>query len=253
MLTTISALPAIFDPGAYSTEPEYPEYQLNTVAPISVVRVRLAGEVGIDPVSRERVRVIAEEIAQRTGLQVDITLGSSPTPVTVHYPAGNYGRTDLAVAEPWVQKGVAAVLVQAADRKSVLLSILVLAVCALAVLNANTAAIRARRADFGILACLGWSRRHLAQLMFTEIAGIGLAAGLAGTLLALGFAFALGLSLGAAAGLGAASAFAGGITTALAWCALAALVLGIAVSAVSVVVPIAMLRRLPTAQLLAQG
>ncbi|WP_444950166.1 FtsX-like permease family protein [Micromonospora ureilytica] len=195
MLTTMAALPAIFDPGAYSTEPSYPEYQLNTTAPISVVRVRLAEDVGIDRVSRERVRVIAEEIAQRTGLQVDITLGSSPTAMTVHYPAGNYGRPDLAVAEPWVQKGVASVLVRAADRKSVLLSVLVLAVCALAVLNANTAAIRARRTEFGILTCLGWGRRHLLQLMFIEIAGVGLAAGIAGTGLALGIAFGLGLNI----------------------------------------------------------
>lgn len=427
MLTTMASLPAIFDPGAYNTEPGYPEYQLNTDAPISVVRVRLAGDVGIDAVSRERVRVIAEEIAQRTGLQVDITLGSSPTAVTVHYPAGDYGRPDLAVTESWVQKGVAAVLVRAADRKSVLLSILVLAVCALAVLNANTAAIRARRTEFGILACLGWNRRQLAQLMFTEITGIGLAAGIAGTVLALAFAFAFGLNivwshtllaipaavalallaggwpawraarpdpgetirpavlgiaarrraprrvatlalanlartpgrtllgamslmigvaaltvllaitfafrgavtgtllgdavtlqartvdyiavtvtivlgivsvadvlylniseraaefalfgavgwtdavlnrlvvieaigmgviggtLGAAAGLGAAAAFAGGITTPIVWCAVAALAFGVAVSAVSVVVPVAMLRRLPTAQLLAEG
>ncbi|MET8526290.1 ABC transporter permease [Micromonospora sp. NPDC005172] len=427
MLTTMAALPAVFDTGAYSTEPSYPEYQLNSGAPISVVRVRLAGDVGIDPLSRERVRLIAEEIAQRTGLQVDITLGSSPTAMTVHYPAGNYGRPDLAVAEPWVQKGVAAVLVRAADRKSVLLSVLVLAVCALAVLNANTAAIRARRTEFGILTCLGWGRRHLLRLMFIEIAGIGLAAGVAGTGLALGIAVGLGLNiawshtllaipaavtlallaggwpawraarpdpaevirpavagfalrghaprrlttlalanlvrtpgrtilgalsltigvaaltmllaitfafrgaltgtllgdavtlqaravdhiavavtivlgvvsvadvlylniserapelalfgavgwtdamlnrlvvveavgmgilggaLGAAAGLGAAAAFAGGVTTSVVWCAVAALTFGVAVSAVSVVVPIAVLRRLPTAQLLADG
>ncbi|MEV4820657.1 ABC transporter permease [Micromonospora sp. NPDC049274] len=195
MLTTMEALPAVFDPGAYSTEPSYPEYQLNTAAPISVVRVRLAGDVGIDSLSRERVRVIAEEIAQRTGLQVDITLGSSPTAMTVHYPAGNYGRPDLAVAEPWVRKGVASVLVRAADRKSVLLSVLVLTVCALAVLNANTAAIRARRTEFGILTCLGWGRRHLLQLMFIEIVGIGFAAGIAGTGLALGIALGLGLNI----------------------------------------------------------
>ncbi len=115
--------------------------------------------------------------------------------MTVHYPAGNYGRPDLAVAEPWVQKGVASVLVRAADRKSVLLSVLVLAVCALAVLNANTAAIRARRTEFGILTCLGWGRRHLLQLMFIEIVGIGLAAGLAGSGLALGIALGLGLNI----------------------------------------------------------
>jgi putative ABC transport system permease protein len=196
VLTTMSALPAIFDPGAYGTQPGYPEYQLNHGAPISMVRVRLDGDIGIDAVSRERVRVIAEAIAERTGLQVDITLGSSPSRVSVQYPAGKYGRPDLTLAEPWVKKGVAAVLLRAADRKSVLLSFLVLAVCALAVLNANTAAVRARRTELGILACLGWNRRQLIQLLFTEMAGIGLAAGLAGTLLAVLLSLVLDLHIG---------------------------------------------------------
>ncbi|MFD0823823.1 FtsX-like permease family protein, partial [Micromonospora zhanjiangensis] len=185
LLTTMAALPRLLGAGRYRTEPDYPEYQLNGAAPISMVRVRLAGEVGIDPVSRERVRLVAQQIAERTGLQVDITLGSSPTPVTVHYPAGDYGRPELALAEPWVRKGVAAVLVRAADRKSVLLSALVLAVCALAVLNASSAATRARRTDLGVLACVGWRRRQLLLLLGTELAGIGLAAGAAGTLLAI--------------------------------------------------------------------
>jgi hypothetical protein len=196
VLTTMAALPKIFGPDGYITEPGYPEYQLNGAAPISMIRVRLAGDVGIDAVSRERVRLVAQQIAERTGLQVDITLGSSPTAVTVHYPAGEYGRPDLAVNEPWVKKGVAAVLVRAADRKSVLLSALVLAVCALAVLNATSAATRARRTDLGVLACLGWTRRQLLSLLVTEIAGIGLAAGVVGTLLAIPLSLVFGLEVG---------------------------------------------------------
>lgn len=196
MLTTMGALPVIFGPDGYGTEPGYPEYQLNRAAPISMVRVRLAGDIGIDAASRERVRLVAERIAERTGLQVDITLGSSPTGVTVHYPAGRFGRPDLAVDEPWVKKGVASVLVRAADRKSALLSGLVLAVCALAVLNATNAATRSRRTDLGVLACLGWSRRQLLRLLLTEVTGIGLAAGVAGTVLAVPIALAFGLHIG---------------------------------------------------------
>jgi ABC-type antimicrobial peptide transport system permease subunit len=160
-----------------------------------MVRVRLAGDIGIDDTSREQVRLTAQRIAESTGLQVDITLGSSPTAVPVRYPAGKFGRPDLVLAEPWVKKGVAAVLVKAADRKSVLLSILVLAVCALAVLNANRAAVRSRRTELGILACVGWTRRHLVTLLAAEMAAVGLAAGLAGTLLAIPLAWLFGLTL----------------------------------------------------------
>jgi putative ABC transport system permease protein len=77
----------------------------------------------------------------------------------------------------------------------VLLSGLVLAVCALAVLNAGRAAVRSRRSELGILACIGWTRRQLVLLLGTELALIGLAAGIAGTLLALPLSLAFGLSL----------------------------------------------------------
>ncbi len=195
MLTTMDAAAKIFGPDGYRTSPAYPELELNRSAPISMVRVRLAGKIGIDDTSRERVRSIAQQIAERTGLQADITLGSSPTAVPVRYPAGRFGRPELVLGEPWVQKGVAAVLIRAADRKSLLLSGLVLAVCALAVLNANRAAVRSRRTELGILACVGWTRRHLVTLLLAEMAATGLAAGLAGMLLAIPLAWAFGLTL----------------------------------------------------------
>ena len=54
------------------------------------------------------------------------------------------------------------------DRKSVLLSILVLTVCALAVVNASSAAARARRTELGVLACLGWNHRRLMTLLLIQ-------------------------------------------------------------------------------------
>lgn len=198
MLTSMDAAAKVFTPGVFRTDPPYPELDLNRAAPISMLRVRLDGTVGIDALSRERVRVIAERIAAATGLQVDITLGSSPTAVPVRYPAGKFGRPELVVGEPWVKKGVAAVLVQAADRKSVLLSGLVLIVCAVAVLNASRAAVRSRRTELGILACVGWQRRHLLALLAGETAAIGLAAGIAGTLVAVPLAWLFDLTLSGA-------------------------------------------------------
>ncbi|MEV4282246.1 FtsX-like permease family protein [Actinoplanes xinjiangensis] len=198
MLTTMEAAGKIFAPNGYRTDPPYPELDLNRTAPISMVRVRLDGAVGTDDTSRERVRSVAQQIAESTGLQVDITLGSSPTAVPVRYPAGEFGRPELLLGEPWVKKGVAAVLVQAADRKSVLLSGLVLAVCALAGLNANRAAVRSRRTELGVLACVGWQRRHLVALLAGEMAAIGLAAGIVGTLVAVPLAWLFDLTLSGA-------------------------------------------------------
>ena len=115
---------------------------------ISAIRVRVAGVTGIDDLSRERIRQAAERIAADTGLDVDITAGASGAPTAVDLPAGLYGRPRLALEEIWVRKGVAARVLDAVDRKSVLLFVLILVVCALFVTNAASAAVRARRTSW---------------------------------------------------------------------------------------------------------
>jgi putative ABC transport system permease protein len=79
MLTSLTALPGLID----------------SPAPLSAIRVRVAGVTGFDDTSRERVRNVAEAIGSATGLDVDITMGSSPAPQTVSLPAGKFGRPEL--------------------------------------------------------------------------------------------------------------------------------------------------------------
>ncbi|HEX6686307.1 MAG TPA: FtsX-like permease family protein [Candidatus Limnocylindrales bacterium] len=153
-------------------------------APISAVRVRVAGLESFDELGRERIRVIAEQIALATGLDVDITAGASPSPQTVALPAGKYGRPELNLSEGWSRKGVAVAIIQAVDRKSAVLFTLILAVCLLFLGNALTAAVRSRCGELGVLACLGWSRPQLARLIVVEVGGIGLAAGVLSALVA---------------------------------------------------------------------
>lgn len=186
VLTTLRGLSA-FTSGAFQGA--------NAAAPISVIRVRVAGVRGPDPVSRERLRVVAQQIQARTGLDVDVTLGSSPTHVAVALPAGRFGRPQLAIQENWVKKGVAVAILNALDRKSLLLFALILAVCALFVANAAAAAVRARRTELGVLACLGWRTRKLFAAVLLEVGLVGLAAGVLGTLLALPLASAFGLAV----------------------------------------------------------
>jgi putative ABC transport system permease protein len=152
--------------------------------PISAIRVRVAGVTGVDAVSRERIRQAAERIATRTGLDVDITAGASGAPTAIDLPAGRYGRPALALTEPWVRKGVAARVLSAVDRKSVVLFVLILVVCALFVTNATSAAVRARRSELGVLASLGWSTGRLFAVVLGEVGAIGVVAGIAGALLA---------------------------------------------------------------------
>ena len=120
-----------------------------------MIRVRVAGVTGPNPVSLERIKEVAQLIAVRTHLTVDIVSGSSPAPTAVSLPAGTFRQPQLLLTEDWVKKGVAVAILAAVDKESVLLFTLILVVCALFVANSATAAVRSRRRELGVLACLG--------------------------------------------------------------------------------------------------
>ena len=175
MLTTLKAARAMFDPSSFEGA--------NETAPISVIRVRVAGVQGPDPLSRERIRLVAEAIHEQTGLAVDVTAGSSPRDLRVQLPAGRFGQPPMTVREGWIEKGVAVSFLDAVDRKSLLLFILVLAVCTLFLANGGFASVTARRRELGVLSCLGWTRRELFGAVLGESVAVGAIAGIAGTVL----------------------------------------------------------------------
>src|SRR5262249_54440077 len=86
LITTLSALPPLQDSSRYG------DGNLHVSDPISVIRVRVAGVTGPNPVSLERIREVAQQIAVRTHLVVDIVAGSSPSPTTIELPAGKFGQ-----------------------------------------------------------------------------------------------------------------------------------------------------------------
>jgi putative ABC transport system permease protein len=178
LITTLAALPALENSTVFSGD-------LHAGDPISVIRVRVTGVTGPNPVSLERIKEVAQQIAVRTGLDVDIVTGSSPAPTAITLAAGRYGQPALTLREGWVKKGVAVAILTAVDKKSVLLFVLILVVCALFVANSATAAVRGRRQELGVLACLGWTRPRLFAVVLGELAVIGLAAGVLGGLASL--------------------------------------------------------------------
>jgi ABC-type antimicrobial peptide transport system permease subunit len=172
----------------------YASYQgLNQTAPVSAVRIRVAGVTGIDPVSRERIRVAAEQIHQATGLDFDITLGSSVTYRTVALPATTMGTPALELKEAWIKKGVAVAISDALDAKSLALFILVIISAALTVAIAATASVRARHRELAILSCLGWRPGRLRGLVLVEALVLGLVAGAVGAAVAVPVGQAFGV------------------------------------------------------------
>ena len=104
---------------------------------ISVIRVRLTSNVTPDDAGWKRVSQVAQEIHQRTGLQVFITLGSSPAPTLVYIPGlkkGQDGSTkDIPpvgwVQERWIAIGAGIVYLNQLGETQLLLLGAVLLVC----------------------------------------------------------------------------------------------------------------------------
>ncbi|WP_158607556.1 ABC transporter permease [Flexivirga caeni] len=206
MITSLSSLPAFESGSAFwnpvtTDKPGTAASPVNAAAPISSIRIRVNGVTGVGAASRARVRLVAQQIEAKTHLLVDVTIGSSPAPQTIVLPAGEHGRPQLTLHENWVKKGVTVAILTAVDKKSVALFLLVLVVCALFVANTVAASVRARRTELGVLACLGWRKSRLVALVGIEIAGVALAAGIGGGLIAwaAGSAFGLPVSPGRAA------------------------------------------------------
>jgi putative ABC transport system permease protein len=185
LVTTLSALPELENTGAFMKVP--------AADPISVIRVRVAGVTGPGATSRARINAVALQIAQRTGLDVDVVAGSSPSPTAIDLPADKFRQPALTLSENWVKEGVALAILDAVDRQSVALFTLILVVCVLFVGNAATAAVRGRRRELGALAAVGWRRSRLFTTVLGELAWIGLAAGLVAAALAVPISAALGL------------------------------------------------------------
>ncbi len=184
-LTTLDGMMPFLNPQNFSGA--------SAKAPISVIRVRVKGVKGPDELSMARIRAVALEIHDKTGLDVDITAGSSPRQIMIHIPAGKFGRPGLLLKEGWAKKGVSVAFLKAIDRKSLGLFALILLICGFYVANGAFAVVRARRTEIGTLLTFGWSRAAIFRVLLEELALIGTVAGVLGTVTAAALVVTLSL------------------------------------------------------------
>lgn len=161
--------------------------------PVSSVRVQVSGLRGSVPEQLAKVGAVGAEITRATGLRVVVMAGASPAPVTIGLPAGKYGRPALSLTSDWTQTGVALVILRQADKESIALFALVLVTCALFLSGAAAAGVRGRRAELGALRAVGWGRRQVFGMIISEVAVLGLLAGVAGAGLSAALITGLGL------------------------------------------------------------
>jgi hypothetical protein len=156
---------------------------------ISAVRIRVALD-GCPPQQPEtcpvtlaaerKIETIAIEIQRRTGLNVDIMVGSSPTRILVHVPGVGY------VEEQWIQKGVNLVYKQGIQTGSWLLLGTLLVAGGLFTLDLTWTEVVARRRVIALEKALGWRSSSVFAQILGQVLLIGTAASFMGTLGALG-------------------------------------------------------------------
>ena len=178
------------DIGAFTAASAYS--RTDAAAPIGSIRVRVAGATGDDAVSRERARMVAQEIVRATGLHVEVTLAASATRRTIDLPAAPDGLPALQLSEVWYRTDTRTTLSSAVDPRTVAISAAVLLLGAAFVVNSSMAAVRGRRRELDTLRALGWRKRHVAWHIVREFALISVIAGLLAVLAAASLAAAIG-------------------------------------------------------------
>ncbi len=173
------------DPGGYIQSPPLLLTTLDAVVEargdtaISAIRVRIEGVDDLSPASQRKIEAIAIEIAEQTGLEVDIMVGSSPTRVLVHVPGVGY------VEEQWIQKGVNLSYRQGISSGTVLLITSMLVTALVFVFDLASNEIAANEGLIGLQKALGWRSGTLLRFLLREVAVISLAATALGITLAL--------------------------------------------------------------------
>lgn len=155
----------------------------DAAAPIGSIRIRVAGATGDDALSRERVRLVAQEIVRATGLPVDVTLAASATTRTIDLATGT-GRPVLRLHEVWYRSDTSTAVSSSVDPRSIVLSAGVLLIGSAFVASSVMATTRHRRREVTTLRALGWRRRRVAWRLGREFVLIAAAAGIVSTLAA---------------------------------------------------------------------
>ncbi len=135
---------------------------------IGAIRVRVRGIDQLTSEAQQKITAVASEISRRTGLEVDITVGSSPARILVHVPGLGY------VEEPWVRKGVAFAYRQRVHNGHLVLLGSLLVIGGVFVLDMSWTNFLARRRTVALQKALGWRSAAILKQMLLQSLLVGL-------------------------------------------------------------------------------
>ncbi|GGP08514.1 FtsX-like permease family protein [Oceanobacillus neutriphilus] len=140
---------------------------------ISAIRIKVAGVKSPGPESQSKLEAIAQEITNETGLEADITLGSSPQPVLIQIPSVDDLDSLGWVEQPWIKTGESIAIYDEAVLGYSGIIICLMAVAIMYVFTTNFISYLSRKKEFAVLKALGWKNSKLRHLLLAESMLIG--------------------------------------------------------------------------------
>jgi hypothetical protein len=143
--------------------------------PISAIRVNVKGVETFNEKSEAVLQKVAKQIEEKTGLIVDVTLGSSPQPALTHIP-GIEGKESIGwVEQPWIKIGSSMTIFNEAKLGISGVVGSVVAVAIVYVFSSNLIMMYGRKKEFAVFLALGWRPGQLSKLLMLEATLLGLA------------------------------------------------------------------------------
>jgi hypothetical protein len=143
--------------------------------PISAIRIKVNGVTDFSEASQKKLENMAKQIEDKTGLDAEITLGSSPQPAIVHVPKAGDTQPEIGwIQQPWVHLGASyAIFTQTRlGFSGIILAVILVAVAY--VFATHLVSLLARRKEFAVLLAIGWTPGNLIKMIFYESMIIGI-------------------------------------------------------------------------------
>jgi ABC-type antimicrobial peptide transport system permease subunit len=144
--------------------------------PISVIRIKVSGVNSLSEKSQAKLEKIASKIEDVTGLNAEITLGSSPQPVLTYIPKSGSKESLGWIEQAWVKIGTAiSIYTESKLGYSSMVSIVIL-VAMVYVFSSNLVSFLARKKELALLISLGWRHSQILKMLFLESLLVGIIA-----------------------------------------------------------------------------
>jgi ABC-type antimicrobial peptide transport system permease subunit len=155
------------------------------IDPISAIRIRVAGIDDYSSQAQEKIEAVASAIVNRTGLDVDVMVGSSPQKQLISLK-GRQITSSIGYAEDlWIKKEVGLSYDRAINQLSVLLFVSILTVTLFYMFTTTYNSILGKHKELSLKKALGWRSTTIFGSILIELGFLGFIASSFGIVLGL--------------------------------------------------------------------